>query len=283
MSQAPLFSVIIPTCQRPQLLARCLERLAPGKQSLPGENYEVIVTDDGTTDETTKVIAGFPWARWTQGPRRGPAANRNHGATRAEGEWLVFTDDDCLPDVNWLEAFAGRARQSSDAPSVLEGRTYVDRARRHPLEVSPVNGSGGVLWSCNFAIKRSAFVMLGGFDERFPYSAMEDCELRIRLVQRNTEMEFVPQAGVMHPWRRIENWERHASRHMESRLILESIHPGAGFPVPWHRALRTNIRVCLIEHFPWLVRHPGESLRVLPRIWRTMALEIWITWHRRRN
>ena len=68
------FSVIIPTCHRPELLAQCLRRLADSEA-------EIIVTDDSRDDATRVLVErDFPRAHWTAGPRRGPAANRNHGA-----------------------------------------------------------------------------------------------------------------------------------------------------------------------------------------------------------
>ena len=96
-ADAPLFSVVIPTCHRNDALAACLERLAPGKQSLAAASYEVIVTDDGSRATSEAMLREkFPWAKWMAGPRRGPAANRNHGAKHANGNWIAFADDDCL-------------------------------------------------------------------------------------------------------------------------------------------------------------------------------------------
>src|SRR5438045_1828179 len=101
-----LLSVIIPTCNRPHLLAKCLERLEPGAQALPHERYEVIVSDDGAEHSAQRLIAAhFSWAIHAPGPRKGPAANRNNGARRGRNEWLVFSVDDCLPDHNWLSAY----------------------------------------------------------------------------------------------------------------------------------------------------------------------------------
>lgn len=96
-----MISVIIPTCDRNEQLAKCLDCLAPGVQTLPAEQYEVIVTDDGS-DLTAEqmILERYLWARWVAGPRIGPAANRNNGVQYARGEWLAFTDDDCLPDPN---------------------------------------------------------------------------------------------------------------------------------------------------------------------------------------
>ncbi len=272
------FSVVIPTRNRPDTLAVCLERLAPGRQTFPAAEYEVIVTDDSADQPAEPQLASrFPWVRWTRGPRSGPAANRNHGARLATAEWIAFTDDDCVPELDWLAAFAAAARAGGETASLLEGRTYVDRPRAHPLESSPVNSTGGQLWSCNFAIRRTLFAAAGGFDERFPYNAMEDVELCVRLQQRGVEPLFVVTAAVFHPWRRITNWREHAARHMASRLIMESIHPGKAFPISAWRALRVHARVILAEHLPWLLRRPGEMARVLPQLWRTMAQDIWIT------
>src|SRR5438132_703059 len=94
------FSIIIPTYNRNELLVKCLDALYHIKQKA-NINYEVIVTDDsieGLAEEVTKEYNGF--VKWCEGPHRGPAANRNNGARYANGEWLIFLDDDCIPSVN---------------------------------------------------------------------------------------------------------------------------------------------------------------------------------------
>ena len=178
-----IFSVIIPTYHRNDLLAKCLDCLAPGVQTLGSEQYEVIVTDDGSNTTAEQMIrAEYPWVQWIPGPRKGPAANRNNGAKYAQGEWLVFTDDDCLPDPQWLAAYA-EAIAANPSCLVFEGRVYVDRPRQTLAEKSPVNETGGYLWSCNFTIQNQTFRSLGGFEERFPYAAMEDVDFRFRLTK----------------------------------------------------------------------------------------------------
>ncbi|MHC5729635.1 MAG: glycosyltransferase family 2 protein, partial [Nostoc sp.] len=68
-----LFSVIIPTYHRNDLLAKCLDCLAPGVQTLSAEQYEVIVTDDGSQTTAEEMIRQqYPWAKWVAGPRKGP-------------------------------------------------------------------------------------------------------------------------------------------------------------------------------------------------------------------
>ena len=81
MNHELLFSVVIPTCNRLGMLAKCLDRLGFGTQSLAANQYEVIVSDDGSTVTAEEMIqAQYPWAKWVKGPGKGPAANRNNGA-----------------------------------------------------------------------------------------------------------------------------------------------------------------------------------------------------------
>jgi GT2 family glycosyltransferase len=196
-----LFSVIIPTCGRNGLLEKCLDALSPRVQLLPEESYEVIVTDDGSNGTARGLVAErYQWARWVEGPRRGPAANRNNGAAHAAGEWLAFVDDDCIPDAGWLRAYMA-AREADPAMTVFEGRTYADRPRRSLAEIAPVNEAGGYLWSCNMAIDRTVFAGLNGFDERFPFPVMEDVDFRHRLRLANVKSKFIHNAAVCHPWR----------------------------------------------------------------------------------
>ena len=219
-----LVSVIIPTYHRNDLLAKCLDCVARGVQTLPAEQYEVIVSDDGYESTAEEMIRqNFPWARWVAGSRKGPAANRNNGVKYAQGEWLVFTDDDCLPDPQWLAAYT-KAIINNKSCLVFEGRTYVDRPRQSLAETSPINELGGYLWSCNFAIHRQLFESLGGFEERFPYTAMEDIDLRLRLIKHKHKFIFIRAASVCHPWRYKGGWKK-LKQHQQSTLIYLSIHP----------------------------------------------------------
>ena len=193
-----LITVIIPTYNRNESLSICLGRLHPGIQGA-SVAYEVIVSDDSENEVAYSLIQKmFPWVTWIKGPQKGPAANRNNGAIQAKGDWLVFTDDDCVPDVGWLNAFTESI--TDDRHIVYEGLTYADRERRRFDEESPINLDGQKLWSCNFAISRTLYFELGGFDENFPYAAMEDVDIQLR-IRNVARIEFVSTARVMHPWR----------------------------------------------------------------------------------
>ena len=174
------------------MLARCLEKLS--------DAAEIIVTDDSRDTATRELVEKtFPHARWTRGPQRGPAANRNHGARIATGDWFAFVDDDCEPDAHWLGAIA---KTMGDA-DVIEGKTICPNKRDTPFEEHVENLTGGVLWSCNFAIRRTAFEHLGGFDEDFLEPGGEDMEFAWRVKRAGYRVVFTPEALVIHPARRL--------------------------------------------------------------------------------
>ena len=266
MTDHPAWSVIIPTRDRPVELAACLRCLAPGAQALDASSYEVIVTDDGDFAACdARLRADFPWVRHVRGPRRGPAANRNAGARVAGGRWLVFADDDVVPARGWLAAYAD-AHVEEQGARVLEGRTTCVGGFPSPLYHSPVNESGGVLWSCNFAIDAACFAEVGGFDEQFPFPHMEDPDLRERLKARGDAIRWVPAAVVDHPARRQPPGARlGAYREAEVRYLYKH---GAPRPVRWRM-----MQGIALDRLVAIRTHP-KGADSLGALWSLMA-ELW--------
>ncbi|MBD0262266.1 MAG: glycosyltransferase [Tolypothrix sp. Co-bin9] len=193
-----MISVIIPTYHRNDLLAQCLDLLAPGVQTFPADKYQVIVSDDGYKTTAEEMIRErYPWVKWFAGPRKGPASNRNNGAKYAQGEWLAFTDDDCLPSPNWLSNYAEAFKGESLA---LEGAIHPLGDHNQDLSECPINLTGGCFWSANIAVKRSLFEEIGGFDSNYSLALGEDVDLQQRL-SAFTKISFVPNARVDHPVR----------------------------------------------------------------------------------
>ena len=276
---AKLISVVIPTRDRNDALARCLDRLAPCAQSLSHDQYEVIVADDSAHAAARELLFDrYPWARWTGGPRRGPAANRNAGARVARGEWLVFTDDDCLPEHGWLDAFAAMFSPDEKALDVLEGRTTCRAGLNSPRCTAPLNLHGGNLWSCNFAIRRTHLQQVGGFDERYPYPHMEDADLQARLQKAGFMIRFVPAAEVDHPPRPMP-WGAMLARIHESSVLHMTLH-GPWRGLPWYLQNQTRARLSRIvredksiDTLSALLSLPVElgAIALHWREWRTKA------------
>lgn len=269
-----LLSVVIPTCHRNDLLAECLALLTPAQQSLSAAEYTVIVTDDGVNSTAEAMIAEkFPWVRWIQGPRRGPAANRNNGARAVTAPWIVFTDDDCLPTRDFLRAYA-QAIADSPGTLVFEGRTSANRPKQHLLEGAPINPNGGNLWSCNLAIKADFFRELGGFNEAFPFAAMEDLDFSKRVHQRKAVVQFVPAAEIIHPWRMLD-LSRHTRRHVTSQLIYARLHPDDAHLFTFWQHCK-NIFRYYRRDFPAELRDFGwQALRYQPLRWWEMGYRGW--------
>lgn len=203
----PLFSIIIPTYRRNHQLCDCLDLLSsyfdPNLASAFRCELELIICDDAHDPELKELLSRhYPWCRYTDGPACGPAANRNRGAHQATGVWLLFIDDDCLPQPGWLEAFAQHAHHCV----VMEGKTSAVGSRTRLDQECPINETGGYLWSCNFAIRRDAFFRIGGFNELFPVAAMEDVEIQHRIIKAGYMPMFVPNAEVKHPWRHRQSF-----------------------------------------------------------------------------
>lgn len=122
MSQDFRFSVIIPTHNRPRLLARCLESVLT--QTFPTDCYEVIVVDDGSGPATARVLQPYAASRRVRALRQaqqGWGAARQAGAQVARYEQLAFLDDDCAAPPGWLAAYAMVYAAHPDAAGVAGG------------------------------------------------------------------------------------------------------------------------------------------------------------------
>jgi GT2 family glycosyltransferase len=193
------FSVIIPTCNRTELLDTCLSLLQLQELAV---DYEVIVSDDSNTNSTRLLINNkYPYVIWIQGPQQGPAANRNKGASIAKGKWLVFLDDDVKPDTNLLISYS-TAINAHPNISAFEGAIYPDDWKLLKLDMAecPINTTGGCFWSANICIEKSFFEQIGMFDDSFKIAAQEDQEIYNR-IRDISLIIFVSDAKVVHPVR----------------------------------------------------------------------------------
>lgn len=203
----PSFSIIIPTYERPDRLAACLEAIAC--LDYPRDRFEVIVVDDGSETSPQEVVDSVRdrlEARLLRQPNGGPASARNRGAAQARGAFLAFTDDDCLPAPDWLSELASRFEKTPD--HAIGGRTFngldknpfstfsqmiIDFAYRR-YNANPAQAT--FFASNNLAVPAQAFATLGGFDQTFLTS--EDREFCDRWLHHSRQLSYVPGAVVCH-------------------------------------------------------------------------------------
>jgi glycosyltransferase involved in cell wall biosynthesis len=206
---SPMFSIIIPTYQRPARLKKCLEGIA--RLDYPKDGFEVIVVDDGSTVSLEKALRPFSTGfdlTLVRESHAGPAAARNKGAALARGEFLVFTDDDCVPHPEWLRAFSKRLAVTPDG---LIGGAVVNGLPHNPCSSASQllcdylyayhnkeEDNGRFLMSNNMALKKRLFKLSRGFDTDFPWAGGEDRAFSSNWLRRGRRIIYAPEAVVSH-------------------------------------------------------------------------------------
>ena len=175
---SPRVSVVVPSCGRAELLARCLQALE--NQSLPRDDYEIVVADDSKL-------------------RSGPAAARNRGWRQARAPIVAFTDDDTVPDPEWLERGLEAMKDHVDA---VTGRVIMpipEEPTDYERDAQGMERSEFVTANC--LVRKRVLERLGGFDESFRMAWREDSDLHFRLLRSGARLVHAPRAVVVHPVR----------------------------------------------------------------------------------
>ena len=166
-------SVIVPVHNGARFLARCMESIHRQRY----EPLEIVVVDDGSTDETPALLARLgPAVRSVRQANGGPAAARNHGLRIATGDVIGFLDvDDTWPE-NKLVSQAGHLRDDP-ALQIVQGTIREERSDGRPSDPPYFNVNLGA-----FLFRRSAFAAIGPFDETLRMG--EDVDLLVRAWER---------------------------------------------------------------------------------------------------
>ena len=198
-------SVIVPVKDGAVTLPACVQAIRQQQGLEFGKDYELIIVDDGSTDDTAE-IARREGARVISQPNAGPASARNTGVRHARGEIVAFTDADCIPAPDWLtqilapfenEQVVGvkgvyRTRERSLIPRFvqLEYESKYERMR-HQEHIDFID-------TYSAAYRRQVFLANHGFDEIFRRPSVEDQEFSFRLAGKGYWLVFQPAAAVYH-------------------------------------------------------------------------------------
>lgn len=192
-------SIVICTYNRAQLLKGALESLS--SQGFNPEDYEIIVCDDGSTDNTQDIVAGLSLRsrlRYFYQPHKSRASARNLGISQAQGDFILFVDDDILAPENLLmEHF----KLQNPKKKIIVRGPVIDtpdyEIPRNP-KAKVKDYSMAFFCTCNASVSRRALESLGGFDETFTEYGWEDTELGLRLRARGYKVKFNLNAIVYH-------------------------------------------------------------------------------------
>ncbi len=225
-------AVVMATYCRPDLLLRCLRNLA--LQTLPPDSFQVIVVSDGPDEHTKQQVDMFARKHphlnlhFCMLPvKSGPAAARNAGWQFAQAQLIAFTDDDCIPDPEWLESYL-KAAQCSVGDFTFTGSVQVPIS--HPPTDYEKNISGlatADFITANCCCPKYILAKVGGFDPRFEAAWREDSDLHFKLLKYGAKIHKVTSASVVHPVRSAP-WGISLKEQRKSMFnaLLFKKHPG---------------------------------------------------------
>lgn len=273
-------SVVCSTYGREALLPRLVGALVA--QTMPPDRFELVVVDDGSPDATPAVLgrlaAEAPFAMRVIRHERnlGAAGGRNTGWRAAKAPVIAFTDDDCVPTPDWLEAGTD-AVERCGAGIFAVGRTEPDPAEadrlRFPFSRSLSVEEPRFFETCNVFYRRADLEATGGFDERF--GTGEDTDLALRLIDDGHVPRWIPDALVYHQ-----------VRPSSFRASLREARRWADIPLVVKRHPRRRAELVHWRLF-WKPTHPPTVLALVGitvagrrRSPRPLVLCLWWIWHR---
>jgi len=225
----PKVSVIVCSYNGAKTLERCLESL----KEVDYPDYEVILVDDGSKDNTQEIAARHPWVRNIRQENKGLSVARNVGAMAAEGEVIAYTDSDCMADPDWLYFlvgtlisgdYAGVGGPNISPPAENWVQACVAAAPGGPSHVLLTDLVAEHIPGCNMAFYKWAFERVGGFDPEYR-KAGDDVDFCWRLQQEGQVIAFSPSAIVWH-YRRftLDAFRKQQEGYGEAESLLRFKH-----------------------------------------------------------
>jgi glycosyltransferase involved in cell wall biosynthesis len=216
-----LFSVIIPSFSRAQILPNAIKSVL--KQNF--QDFELIVVDDGSTDNTREVVSSFDDSRirYLFQQNRGPSAARNTGANHATGKYLIFLDSDDEAAPEWLNSFYDRFQKDPAVKVVCAGIKIIEDDSAEeiqlPRKLGPVYDSQiGLFLSGTFAVHRDLFLKAGGYNESLHYAETSDLALRLipMTLSEGAKIATIPRPLVTYH-KQPRRWAK-GTEHFQLRL-----------------------------------------------------------------
>ena len=278
-------SVVVATYNRAPRLRALLESLA--KQDYDGD-FEVIVVDDASTDDTLKVLRGLEaelpirLVALEQPVNRGPAAARNRGWRAASADLVCFTDDDCVASPQWLSAMTDALERAD----LVQGKTLPDPEQE--TNRGPFSHTLNVVWehgwyeTCNMGYRRDVLDRVEGFDESFRYAYGEDTDLAWRAKRSGAKSAFAEAATVYHdivP----SSWRAALSRVKRREAIVQVFQKNPGLKTALGKGLfyeRTHLpALATVACTARWARSPSSPSR-----WFAAAgVGLWYAWECRKS
>ena len=199
----PSISVVICTYRGSATLVECLDSL----EDLDYPDYEVVVVNDSSDQRVEEISLSYEYVRLFQMPHEGLSSARNIGAAEAKGEIIVYIDDDCRAELDWLKWIGIQFRQrpglgcagGPNIPPSSENmrQAVIAAAPGGPTHVLLTDNTAEHLPGCNLAVRKKVLEEVGGFNERF-WTAGDDVDFCWRVIDAGYDLGFHPAAFVWH-------------------------------------------------------------------------------------
>jgi glycosyltransferase involved in cell wall biosynthesis len=258
----PLVTVVVAAYNAAGTIGKCLDSLA--SVTWPADRLEVIVVDDGSTDDTRRLAASRAGVRTLDQPNAGPSCARNLGLAVASGDLVAFTDSDCIVAGDWVERLAGHFRDESvmgaggsqrcpsdatpfmeDVHGVLSGMGFLGGYTKSAATV----GETGHNPSCNVMYRRAQVAEVGGFRPGMFPGEDVDLDHRLRARWPNGRLLYDPSASVFHYrpttfggwWRMMRRYGYSSGHNVRLHGYFRALHA-----VPWLMAATAGLWLLLL-------------------------------------
>lgn len=278
-----------------------LQKNLPAFEKIEDANFELLIVDDGSSDETDTIVKEFIAAsslncRLLTLPPSGLSAARNHAAREGSGEFIVYIDDDARPYPRWLfylrQAFQENAQAAAAGgpnlpPTPLSRQSAVVTAcKGNASHILFTDTTAEHLPGCNFALRRETLLGIGGFDKRF-HTAGDDVDVCWRLLDAGHELAFHPAAYVFHDRRpTLRGYLRQQRGYGHAEALLFHKHPARFGPdgIRWQGFLYSGApltvdRNAVIYHGP-LGEAPYQMLHLTHMPLRPLVRDFNTSWNR---
>jgi mycofactocin glycosyltransferase len=262
----PPITVIIPTRDRGASVVECLKSIY--SQEYPPGRIEVIVIDDGSRDETSKLVSAFSCKLIVNPSSHGQSYCRNLGAREAKNEILAFLDDDCVPGRTWLRDLVPYIQweEVGAVGGYVDGYSNESLLDRYEKEFSLLNLGKHIFRSvndrffvptCNMLIRKKAFVETGGIRETLHIG--EDVDFCWRMRDAGWQALYVPSGTVRHKHRNtLGKWMRRRADYGTSEAVLSKLHPQRRKTLQWQpfaaaAFLGVGFAIALLTLYPLIV------------------------------
>ena len=270
MSDNPIVSVVVVTKNEEKHIFDCLESLVA--QDFPKDKYELVVVDAASTDRTQEIVRNYPAKLIVDG--YGTLAHqRNVGIENSTGDYIAFTDADCIADTSWLKALVAAIRSSpsdivgvSGPNLVLDSDPLFSRIVGYMQETLLGSGASPQSYrmaktkidtisapNCN-AIYRRKVVAQERYDNNFGVG--EDGELNYRLRRKGYKFAFTPNAIVWH--HRVNTFKKLVNKMFSYGKAMAKMTRKHKSVVRWYAFLpplaipALLLAYPLTQLFPWL-------------------------------